>query len=62
MMDWREPVSWRVSVGSWWILLEVNWNRVPWSCRVGDTFVGRLVWYFSSGEVMGRHIWCIPFG
>jgi len=56
-VDWRESVSWRVSVGSWWVLLEVIWNRVPLSCWVGDTIVGRLVWYFSSGEVMGTHVY-----
>jgi len=22
-MDWKEPVSWRVSVGSWWVLLRL---------------------------------------
>ena len=22
-IDWREPISWRVSIDSWWVLLEV---------------------------------------
>ena len=47
-MNRKEPVSWRVSVCSWWILLEVIWNRVSLSCWVEETFVGRLVWCFSS--------------
>ena len=48
----REPICWRVSVGSCWVLLEVIWNGVPLSCWVGDTFVGRPIWYFSfSGSV-----------
>ena len=29
--------------------------------ELGDTFVGQLVWYFSLGGVVGRHVWCIPF-
>ena len=41
-------VSWRVSVGSCWILLEVIWNGVLLSCWVGDTFIGRLIWYYFS--------------
>jgi len=50
-LEWREPVSWRVSVVSWWVLLEVIWNGVSFSCWVVDTFVGWLIWYcFSSGE------------
>ena len=39
-VDWREPVSWKVSVSSWWVILEVIWNRVPWSFWVVNTLVG----------------------
>ena len=35
-------------VVSWWVLLEVSWNRVLCNCWVVDTFDYRLVWYFSS--------------
>jgi len=33
-----EPVSYRVSVGSCWVLLEVIWNAVLFSCWVVNTF------------------------
>ena len=49
-MEWKEPVSWRVCVGSWWVFLRLFLNKVLLSCSIRDTFVGRLIWYFSSVE------------